>query len=92
MVASLRAGGDLDGAVVVVRVARSQRHEIACRSTDPRGRAVAAWQAYEDGSYLVGVVRSAQSKNGPFRLEFLVAERQEAPPGQAFRRAACSRP
>lgn len=84
LVASLQAGGDLDGAVVVVRVARSQRHEIVCASTDSHGKAVAAWQAYQDGSYLIGVVRSSQSKNGPFRLTLLSAERPETPPGQAL--------
>jgi len=84
LAATLQAGGKLDGAIEIVRVARSQRHEIACTATDAHGRAVAAWQAYEDGSYLVGIVRGVQSKNGPFRLTLLAAEPAEAPPGQAL--------
>ena len=35
----------------------TQQHEIVCAETDAKGRAAVAWQAYEDGSYLIGVAR-----------------------------------
>ena len=84
MAATLEAGGKLDGAISVVRVLRTQQHEIVCAETDAKGRAAVAWQAYEDGSYLIGVARQAQSPNGPFRLTVEPAEPQPSPPGEAL--------
>jgi hypothetical protein len=84
MAATLEAGGKLDGAISVVRVLRTQQHEIVCAETDAKGRAAVAWQAYEDGSYLIGVGRQAQSPNGPFRLTVEAAEPQPSPPGEAL--------
>ena len=92
LVASLQAGGDLDGAVVVVRVVRlSDTRSSAPRQT--RTKAVAAWQAYQDGSFLIGVVRSSQSKNGPFRLTLLSARAPGDParPSPTVRRRAVER-
>ena len=82
MAATLQAGGKLNGAIAVVREARSQKHEIVCAETDAQGRAVAAWQAYVDGSYVIGIVRGSQSPNGTFRLTIVPAEPPPAPPGQ----------
>jgi len=84
MAATLQAGGKLGGGIEVVRVARSQQHEIVCAVTDDHGRAVAAWQAYVDGSYLIGIVRGTESQNGPFRLTVVAAEPPPAPPGEAL--------
>ncbi len=84
MAATLQVGGKLDGAIVVVHVVRSQQHEIACAETAEKGRAVVAWQAYADGSYLIGVARLSQSTNGPFQLTLLAGERPPAPPGEAL--------
>ena len=84
MAATLEAGGKLDAAVFVMRVVRANEYEAACAETDEHGHAVVAWQAFQGGSYLIGVARLAQSPNGPFRLTLAAAEPAPATPGDAL--------
>ena len=84
MVARVKADGDLDAAMVVHRVVRSQRFETACALTDRHGRAHVSWYAYADGSYLIGVARRATSVAGDFQLTVVTAEPPPHPPGQAL--------
>ena len=74
MVARLIAQGELDSAVAVYRVVRSQRTPVVCAKTNPHGRARVAWYAYSEGSYLVGVVRRQGSASGPYELSLRAAE------------------
>lgn len=87
MVARLAADGDLDAAVAVFRVLRSNRTAILCGRTDRHGRASVSWYAYRDGSYLVGVARRARSVAGTFALKLLAAEQPPRPPGATLPRA-----
>ena len=81
LVARLVAHGDLDGGLAVYRIIRSQRIPVLCAATNRHGRARLAWYAYREGSYLLGVVRRANSAVGRFTLTVLAAERPEAAPG-----------
>lgn len=84
MVARLKAGGKLDGAIAVYRVLRSRRTELACQRTDTHGRAVVSWYGYTEGSYLVSVAQRRNSIAGTFDLSVLAAERPPHPPGAAL--------
>jgi len=84
MVARLVAQGELDGAVAVYRILRSQRTPVACTKTNIHGRARVAWYAYAEGSYLVGVVRRQGSASGSFQLSLLAADVAPTPPGPAL--------
>lgn len=84
MVARLVAQGELDGAVAVYRIVRSQRLPLLCAATNRHGRARVAWYAYTEGSYLVGVVRRQGSAADRFALTVLASERVEQAPGQAL--------
>lgn len=84
MVARLAARGELDGALAVYRIVRSQRIPVLCAATNRHGRARLAWYAYSDGSYLIGVARRTGSAAGPFDLSVLAAEPAERPPGAAL--------
>lgn len=81
MVARLVARDDLDGALAVYRIVRSQRIPVICAETNRHGRARLAWYAYTEGSYLIGVARRQGSAVGPYDLTVLSAERPEKPPG-----------
>jgi len=81
MVAKLVAKGELDGALAVYRIVRSQRLPVLCASTNRHGRARVAWHAYTEGSYLIGVARRQGSAVGPFDLTVLAGERAERTPG-----------
>src|SRR5262245_25899198 len=84
MVAALKAGGELDGAIVVYRVRRSHRSEITCARTNIHGKAVFAWYGYREGIYLIAIARRAGSADGPFRLTVEAAEPDSVPPGDAL--------
>jgi hypothetical protein len=84
MVAKLVAHGELDSAVAVYRIVRSQRLPVLCAATNRHGRVRVAWYAYTEGSYLVGVVRRQGSSVDTFGLTILASERVEAAPGQAL--------
>lgn len=84
LVARVKAGGELDGAIAVYRVVRSHRTELACARTNRTGRAVVAWYGYVQGSYLIAVARRAGSPAGPFRLTLEGAERPPRAPGEAL--------
>lgn len=84
MVARLAARGELDGALAVYRIVRSQRLPVLCASTNRHGRARLAWYAYREGSYLIGVARRTGSAAGPFDLNVLAAEPAERPPGSVL--------
>ena len=84
MVARLAARGELDGALSVYRIVRSQRIPVLCAATNRHGRARLAWYAYSEGSYLIGVGRRTDSAVGPFDLNVLAAEPAERPPGAAL--------
>jgi hypothetical protein len=81
MVARLVAKSELDGAIVVYRVVRSQRIPLVCAMTNTHGRARVAWYAYSEGSYLIGVVRRQGSAAGPYELSLLAADAPASPPG-----------
>lgn len=81
LVARLATDETLDAAVVVRHVVRTEQREITCARTDRRGRAVTAWYAYPEGSYLIGVARRAESAAGSFELRLVAAERAPRPPG-----------
>lgn len=81
MVARLVAKGELDGALAVYRIVRSQRLPVLCRATNRHGRARVAWYAYREGSYLLGVGRRAASAVDRYELTVLAAERPEVAPG-----------
>jgi hypothetical protein len=82
MVARVKAGGELDAAITVLRVMRSHRRELTCRRTDRHGRGAVAWYAYAEGSYLIGVASRAESPEGPFQLTVAAAERAPRVPGE----------
>lgn len=84
MVAKLVANGELDAAVAVYRIVRSQRLPLLCAATNRHGRARLAWYAYTEGSYLVGVVRRQGSAVDTFALTVLASERVEPAPGRAL--------
>lgn len=84
MVAKLVAHGELDGAVAVYRIVRSQRMPLLCVATNRHGRARVAWYAYTEGSYLIGVVRRQGSAVDTFALSVLASEPVESAPGQAL--------
>lgn len=84
LVARVAADDTLDAAVVVRRVVRTEQREITCTRTDRRGRAVAAWYGYPDGSYLIGVARREESAAGGFELTVVAAERPPRPPGETL--------
>ncbi len=84
MVAKLLARGELDGAIVVYRVVRSQRMPVACAATNRHGRARLAWYAHTDGSYLIGVARRVSSAAGQYELSVLAADRPDTAPGTAL--------
>ena len=84
MVARLAARGELDGALAVYRIVRSQRLPVLCAATNRHGRARLAWYAFKEGSYLIGVARRTGSAAGPFDLTVLAAERAERPPGTSL--------
>jgi len=82
MVARLVARGDLDAAVAVYRIVRSQRFPLVCASGDRHGRARVAWYAYAEGSYLVGVARRSESASDRYALTVRAADRAPRPPGE----------
>jgi hypothetical protein len=84
MVARLIARDSLDAAIVVYRIVRSQRLPVLCARTNRHGRARAAWYAYADGAYLLGVARRAGAASGRFTLAILAAERAPHLPGDAL--------
>jgi hypothetical protein len=84
LVAKLVAGGELDGALVVYRIVRSQRLPVLCAQTNRHGRARVAWYGLVDGTYLVGVARRDSSAGGPYELSILAAEPLPRPPGDAL--------
>lgn len=81
MVARLVAHGSLDAAIAVYRIVRSQRLPVLCVPTNRHGRARAAWYAYTEGSYLLGVARRSGATAGSYSLDVLAAERMPHPPG-----------
>lgn len=84
VVARLVARGDLDAAIAVYRVVRSQRTALSCAKTNRQGRARVAWYGYGQGSYLIGVARREGSAVGTYDLDVKVAEAQPRPPGTAL--------
>lgn len=84
MVARLIAHGSLDAAIAVYRIVRSQRVPVLCAQTNRHGRARAAWYAYTDGTYLLGVARRTGADSGAFSLAILAAERTPHPPGDVL--------
>lgn len=84
LVARVIARGELDGAVAVYRIVRSQRTPLACAKTNRQGRARIAWYGFTQGSYLIGVARRVGSAVGEFDLDVTVADPQPRPPGQSL--------
>ena len=84
MLATVRAQGDSDAALVVVRVIRSKRTEVVCTRTDDDGFAAAPWYAHPGQTFLIGVARVASSPAGPFVLTVASREALPTPPGMAL--------
>ena len=90
MVAQLKADGQLDAAVAVYRVIRSQRSQVRCAQTNASGHAVVSWYGFTTGSYMIGVAQRAGSSAGSFRLNVVAADPAPAPPGPALPDAGAS--
>ncbi|HEY6960361.1 MAG TPA: hypothetical protein VI408_00585 [Gaiellaceae bacterium] len=84
LVARLVARGELDAAIAVYRVVRSQRTPVACASTNRQGRARVAWYGYSQGSYLIGVAARTSSAGGEYDLDVAVADPAPRPPGASL--------
>jgi hypothetical protein len=90
VVADLTANGDLDGALEVFRVRRSQLTSLDCDSSDANGRASVAFDAERGQRYLFRVTQRQNSVAGTFQLRTLVVQRPARPPGATLPAAGVS--
>ena len=75
------AEGDLDAVVAVFRQERSQLPNVACGTTDRKGRAGLAFRAQKGTTYFIVVGQQYNSDPGSFRLEVFAPEAPARPPG-----------
>jgi len=81
LVLRLSAGGDLDAFVAVFKVVRSRVAFQTCDATDAQGRAALSFNVEADSTYLIEVVRLADSVDGPFQFHLFRPEPSSRPPG-----------
>lgn len=84
MVARLVARGELDAAIAVYRIVRSQRTPLGCARTNRQGQARVAWYGFTQDPFLIGVAGRVGSAAGDYDLNVSVAERAPRPPGEAL--------
>lgn len=77
----LKANGDLDAAIVVLRRVRSQLEFVTCALTNSRGAAANTFEVEAGGRYLILVAERKDSEPGSFVLDLFAPEPPAAPPG-----------
>lgn len=91
IVVRLRAQGDLDGSVDVLRRVRSQLRPVTCEPTDDDGQAELSFKPEPGGIYLVRVGQRSNSVPGAFRLDVSAPAPPPTVPGPLLPRGGVSR-
>jgi hypothetical protein len=84
VIVGLNANGDLDAAVDVYRVQRSQLFNVNCDRTDAKGRAALDFAVKKGDVYLVRVAQLSNSVPDSFSLTLQLAQPDATPPGPAL--------
>jgi Bacterial pre-peptidase C-terminal domain len=84
VVVDLAAQGNLDAAVSVYHVRRSQLDQLDCEATDDNGAASVAFQAASGQTYLIQVSQRSNSAAGTFRLTANAVQPAATPPGKTL--------
>lgn len=87
---SIEAEGDLDAAVDVFVVRRSQLEAVTCDVTNSRGIGILGFTARSGLDYLVRVSERSESVSGAFTLSFMRAADPARPPGRRLAKRGVS--
>jgi hypothetical protein len=90
VIASLAANGALDAVVDVYHVQRSQLMQIACSTTNAKGKSELAFRVKVGDTYLVRVSQQKDSAPDSFQLTLEPAPPAAAPPGTPLPRGGAS--
>ena len=85
LILRLRAQGDLDASMAVVRRIRSETDIVGCKATDRQGGAVLPVPITKGAIYLVVVGQREESAPGDFALQVIRAQAPERAPGKPVR-------
>ena len=74
----LAAAGQLDAAIVVLELVRSQSRSVTCAVTNRRGQATVGFASQRGATYLIAVGHVEGADPGTFRIDALVSEAAES--------------
>jgi hypothetical protein len=74
----LAAAGQLDAAILVLELVRSQARGVACGVTNRRGQATVAFASRRGATYLIAVGHIRNADPGTFRIDALASEAAES--------------
>lgn len=86
----LQAAGNLEAAVAVFRVVRSQLQQVECETTDENGRASLTFTAAKSAVYDIRVAALSSSQQAGFTLNVFLPTPAATPPGAPLPRAGAS--
>ena len=85
LILTLKAQGDLDASMAVLRRVRSETDVVGCKPTNSKGVAVLPVPITKGATYLVVIGQREESAPGDFALNVIRAQAPERAPGQPLR-------
>ncbi|MEA2479904.1 MAG: hypothetical protein QOJ07_1826 [Thermoleophilaceae bacterium] len=84
VIVNLAAQGDLDAVLDVFKRKRSQLSPVDCQQTDDKGDASIDARAAKGDQFLIRVSQRSSSVAGDFKLDVVIAQPAENPPGRSL--------